>query len=594
MIDEKTEIESEIEPEVESESESEAEAEIVTEEDIGNDESNSEGKIDDDSDSAATPEEIAEVVDMLREYMAYKRRINRIIWGVILVLVIIGIIVGIIQWNKFYNSLRVFDTKTIELGSEVDNDISHYMNHTDEWILRKATLDTTMVDNMKSGTYQAVVHALYQDFLYEIIVEDTTPPTLETEFREYVKVGEPIVCSDIKSIANDLSGMVTVELAIPKDDLYIVVDEFIPENLGDSSVIIVATDINGNVTTSREDFVVENSPFLIGNKDINLVVGTDFDISNYLVVYDDNDGINADSITITSDGFDTNEIGSYVVNYAVTNSHDLLTYESGTINVVDAKDYKENHVSSDDMTSLIDIGYFNYEPLENEDIKEASELVAPCLVNLYTDKLIVEGYSGSKSGSGIIYSIEDDYIYISTNNHVLSDWGRWSDTMQIFTYEGNIFDYHQVDDYVKDENIDIAMFKIPVDLSPTEELLKLKQVYMEPNYDETLEASTKIFAYSPQWNGGKKSYLKDGVLLDETVLPGDVTSTIKEEFNYSFDDWFFGTYNSYHGMSGTGVFDYTGKLIGTVTIYAYVDNYTFSGGVDNEFLPKLYEKIKGE
>lgn len=298
-------------------------------------------------------------------------------------------------------------------------------------------------------------------------------------------------------------------------------------------------------------------------------------------------------------GFDTGVAGDYTVSYAISNNHGLKSEKTQTIHVVDEMgDHEGIALAEADMELLIGLKYFQYEVLNEDNYDAAVERVAPSLVNLFSDELDVpdpERYTGSASGSGCIYKIEKDYIYISSNTHVFRTLDQWTNVLTVYAYDGDTFRLNYLPEPVNDEKVDIGMIRIPISEIPPRILLKLKEIAYAEALDDEFEQDTPIFMYAPQWSGGRQTQLKQLSIVKYENMDAEMRDFAENTEGRTDDGYFISTHGAVGGMSGTGIFDYKGRFVGSCSSHIwYAGHPSYDINVDSEYLPKMYDLLKGE
>lgn len=504
---------------------------------------------------------------------------KRIKTGYIIAAIIVVFLVSIV----LINPLMKFHSRKIELGSSVSSDIKDYVHLYETGLYSGATLDISDVNNMVAGRYEARVKLGFLTFKYKVEIVDTTAPEIQLKEKAYAAIDRPVDPNTLIAGATDLSGTVTV--SVDGKEYYI------PEALGEDTITIKATDISGNSSTAEVTFTVEYPPVIVGAFDNVIKVGSDYNPFDYIAAADKQEGNITDRIQCDEGSINVNAPGDYKLSLSVANSHGLVTKAECTYSVMpDLGGQETKYLSKEDITRLIEYNYFLYEPLKEPDRDAAAKMVAPTLVCIYGDELKVSGYSGAYSGSGAIYRVDPDYIYISTNEHVASGLGKWVNVMDLIIYDGTKIRINYLPDYKVVDGVDIAMYKIPISDIPQKQLLKLRQIYVEEEIDEQMKSGDNIFFYAPNWKGTTKRLDNAKIISFEELSSGDLTQLGK--WGYSKDNQFLSTAVSSHGMSGTGIFDFYGRFVGNCSAGTIgMERGSFDVNIDNEFQARLYSML---
>ena len=505
---------------------------------------------------------------------------KRIKVGYIIAAIVVVILIAIV----LINPLMKFHSKKVELGSQISSDIKDYVNLYETGLYNGATLDVTEVNTMAVGKYEARLKVGFLTFKYKIDVIDTTAPEIMLKEKAYAAIDRPLDPKTIIADATDLSG--TVDVTIEGNT------EYTPTELGEETITVKATDPSGNSTTAEVTYTVEYPPVIVGAFDNIVKASSGYNPLDYIAAADMNEGNINDKLVGELGGFDINKPGEYDASFSVTNNHGLTTSRTCKYTVSASADGTETkYLNSGDIRTLIDYNYFKYTPLSEPDRDSAAKMVAPTLVCIYGDELKVSGYTGAYSGSGVIYSIESEYIYISTNEHVAKGISKWVDVMDIIIYDGTKIRVNYIPDYKVIDGVDIAMFRIPISDIPQNLLLKLRQIYVEEEIDETMKSGDDIFFYAPNWKGNVKR-LDNAKIIDFSELSQNDLNQLSK-WRYSRENQFLSTATASNGMSGTGIYDFYGRFVGNCSSgTSGLERGAFDVNIDNEFQEQLYRKLR--
>lgn len=202
-------------------------------------------------------------------------------------------------------------------------------------------------------------------------------------------------------------------------------------------------------------------------------------------------------------------------------------------------------------------GVLDTASLEAGDVNAAFALVRPCIVQIHVN---------GSYGSGTIYSIEEDYITIITNRHVLDNWNDGDNRYVVF-YDGAVTSAELVG--VSDD-ADVGMIKVVTSDILYEELIHYRSInYSETVFDQ-LGADETVFAIGSD-NEIRNSMLDDRISIygqntgiANSVYSGVVVSTDIYVTNLDKNMIYCYCYAA-PGMSGGGMFDSYGHYIGMLT-----------------------------
>ena len=114
-------------------------------------------------------------------------------------------------------------------------------------------------------------------------------------------------------------------------------------------------------------------------------------------------------------------------------------------------------------------------------------------------------------------------------------------------------------DYVSSQQKnELSIFRIPAGDVPVDTLLKLKQIYVDPDIYSRLSEGDEVVAFAKHWTGTDKDLIR-------RMKVKRLTSSISE-FGL-VDSLLETTSGVVSGMSGTAVIDLRGNLVGLASAY---------------------------
>lgn len=409
-------------------------------------------------------------------------------------------------------------------------------------------------------------------------VVDTKGPDIKVPAHlPYYATNSEYETMDFATEITDASGVAEYYLAVNG----IRTDSIMYSELGSYDIEIVAVDNNGNESSVEFSADFDTVPVFVGVRDeIDIRVGQEFDYHQYFRAFDNTDGDISDRIEFICEAEDFSFVGLYDYECRVTDSHELTTIYQGKIFVGDISN--TNYVlTSEEIDTLNLYDYYSYDVLENDDYDMMLETVRPTLVNL----LKRNAGGGYSFGSGFIYKVDSDFVYIGTVDHVISEMITTIELM-FCDDEDTILNVSVTGCERVDSSSETAMFKIPVSEIPASVLLDVKQVYVDENIYDEIEIGQEIVAYSGHWSNTTPTirdlYVKR---MDEQFLEDSVHCIVT-------------THNTKGGMSGCPIFDLRGKLVAICEGYWGRYNYdTYSYEYEGyqqriEGINELYYRVK--
>lgn len=469
---------------------------------------------------------------------------NRAVKGILITLGII-LLLSAASLAVVFPKSRQF---VVELGEKVPISPTDYLFGY-PFVVDRAVIDVGSVNTGKVGDYTGTVRLLFYNYTLDISVVDTTPPEIIPFAEElYIATGREYGPEDFADQIRDVSGDVNCHILYEGSRR----EQISFPSAGQYELYLEAVDASGNVGTREVLFTVVDPPEIIGAFDRHLPIGTNFDVTRAAAV-DTGDGNITDRLKVDAGDFDPRREGDYTVTYSVSDSHGLVTEKSVTLSVCSRQKlslYRENiSLSQDEMKLLCDAGYFAYKPLDTPDYFKAVNLIEPTLVNF--KQVRSNGYA---AGSGCIYRITPEYIYLLSVKHVMEEVHR---DCRIMFFDGNVVTENI--DYATPQNSnELSLCRIPTSVIPAETMLSLRQVYVDRAIYSKLSKGDEVIAYAKHWSGTDRDYIR-------RMKVKRLSASISE----------FGLYNSLlettegvvNGMSGTAVIDLRGRLAGLASAF---------------------------
>lgn len=210
---------------------------------------------------------------------------------------------------------------SMELGDTVTKEDLLIDPVKDAALLNQADLDA--VNASPVGTYVITSTDGDQSCSCAVTVVDTTPPVLELREVSFF-LGGTAALEDFVVSATDLSGEVSLALKTELDF----------EHPGVTTVVVEATDVNGNVTTGETTLTVKadtTPPVFYGLWSMTVEKHSSPDFTYGVSAYDTLDGYV--DFTVDASGVDTSKRGTYYVYYSAVDSsgNRAVSYRTVTV-----------------------------------------------------------------------------------------------------------------------------------------------------------------------------------------------------------------------------------------------------------------------
>lgn len=238
----------------------------------------------------------------------------------------VDVVVTDANGNSIQQTCRIFyvwmNTEfSMELGDAVTKEDLLIDPAKDAALLNQADLDA--VNASPVGTYVITSTDGGQSCSCTVTVVDTTPPELELQEVSFF-IGGTAALEDFVVSATDLSGEVSLELKTELDF----------EHPGVTTVVVEATDVNGNVTTGETTLTIKadtTPPVFYGLRSMTVEKHSTPDFRQGVSAYDTLDGYV--SFTVDSSSVNTAKRGTYYVSYTAVDSsgNRAVSYRTVTV-----------------------------------------------------------------------------------------------------------------------------------------------------------------------------------------------------------------------------------------------------------------------
>ena len=502
--------------------------------------------------------------------MHTKRKTSIIVLAIgILVLVCLG--TGAFHWYKnIYKLTPTFSTKVFELGEEVPGDKSFYALGSD-WALRNAKLDITQVNDKIAGEYKAYLSFAFQRFEYDVIIRDTVSPiVLPEKDKIYVVPEDNVEPSDFEYRVEDFDD---------KLDTYLEYNGTYAKNMtfaqmGQYRINICCSDSSGNIGKSEVYLVVDTAPEIIVDGEVYAAKGCPIDYLASASAFGDTDGNLSDELVCNASAVKNLETGVYEVIYTVQDSYGLSSQRINEVHILEPEDLQElianRTINRHDYfiygaPNLYDLGV-----MSDENMDAAKEFVHPSVINL-----VHKAGGGYTKGSGFIIEIDDEYIYICTNEHVVVGYNDWN----VCFFEGTSLNGVVVG---KDAEHDVGVVKVSRKDVPLELMEQLGTIHMDYDYWESLDKGTKL-GFNTIDSNGNVIREKEGTLIDIMEKPFWNSSNMYTSLDTEL----------VHGDSGSAIYDAYGNFVTMVYARAEKDGIMTYWGINFKDVISCYENITG-
>lgn len=490
----------------------------------------------------------------------------------------------------------------LEIGNKPETDPAYYLEGSD-WCVALSHVDTSSVKYTKVGRYPIYIYHGFQKHTSYVNVTDTTAPTVTCDIKTKTVVPGNIVSinalglkikdySEIESVMFTKISSTKFYTGLPDEEteamreayrkgLSMEAEEFQFAYGGIYTLTISVSDIFHNTSEITLTLKVEEPPVLEIPNDFYVAKNNEVNFTEYITAWDFiSEDVDEEDVKVDTSQLNLSKEGTYEISFSATDDYGLTATKTANVHVSSQDALQElinTHVVNLSTSVIIgaknlyDSGYYN-----SENIEFVQNIMLPCIVNIENDAL-------ETFGSGFIIEINDEFVTIVTNEHVIS-----SD----LTVDVTFFDAATCSGAVVASNAekDIAFIRIPIDgknsnTSLTSTYVKnLRTVHINKSYWDGLSDDCSItIGYNCINNEGKIWASDTGYMVEKVAVRNwnnykDVNETI-----ISMDP--------IAGTSGSALFDGYGRLVGMIRGYTEYNGYSETVAVPLDEILKYFEII---
>jgi hypothetical protein len=524
------------------------------------------------------------------------------------ILVIFAVIAVLCLGGVFFLKSPLFRVEFVtkethlEIGDTLSQNPADYLDGED-WCVSLSYVDINSVKKTKVGRYPIYIyHGLYKYICY-VNVTDTLAPVVSCDVKnKTISPGETVSVdtlglhiqdhSDIDSIAFTKISSSHFYADLPEENmkemreaylkgLEMYAEEFQFSYGGIYTLTIEVSDIFHNSTEITLNLTVEQPPVITAPNHIYVASAQPVNYLDYIDAWDfiDED-FSKDDLVIDTSEVNMSKAGTYKVYYTGTDSYGLSLTAYSLVHVNSQEALQEminTHEISIEKDIIIgaknpyDIGFY-----KEKSLSDIQELMLPTIVHLENDKL-------DTFGSGFIIEINDEFVTIATNEHVIN-----SDIIIDVTF----FDAATCLGSVVASNAreDIAFIRIPVteegDSSSLDDdyVKTLRTVHINKDYWDKLANNSNLpFCYNCIESDGHVWMSVEGTILEKSVLRDwneytDVSETIIST-------------EPVPGSSGSALYNSEGNLVGMIRGFTDYETYTETVAVPLDRILKYFEMV---
>lgn len=490
----------------------------------------------------------------------------------------------------------------LEIGHMADTNPHFYLSGHDLGIAF-SHVDTSSVKHTMVGRYPVYIYHGFQKFTSYVNVMDTTAPVITCNIKNKTVVPGDIISidslgvqavdySEIESIQftkitstkfySDLPYEQTEELRnLYRNGIAIQGDKFQFSYGGIYTLYICAQDTFYNKSEIELTLTVEEPPILEVPNNFYVADIPQIDFTDYISVWDFiEEDMDVSDVEIDTSKLNLSATGTYPVTFTVTDKYGLTATKTSTVHVgsQDALQALLNQHGVDLTTDVVlgvknvyDIGYF-----EKDDITAAQKAMLPCIVHVKNSVL-------NSFGSGFIIEITDEFVTLTTNQHVIKN----DLIVDVTFYDGTRYSGSVV---AANAEQDIAFIRIPIDGNnadssiPLSYVQKLRTVHINKSYWNSLSDDCKLLI-------GYNCIDENGNIWNNNVGYIVEKEAVRDWNEYKDVNETIVSFPAIPGSSGSALFDGHGQLIGMMRGYTEYSEYTETIAVPLSEILAYFESI---
>jgi len=490
----------------------------------------------------------------------------------------------------------------LEIGETLNKSPDTYLSGRD-WCVALSYVDTSSVKKTKVGRYPIhIYHGFYKYTCY-VNVTDTLAPVVTCDIKnKTISPGETVSVhtlgldiqdhSEIDSIAFTKISSTHFYTGLPQEEmskmeeayrkgLDMFAEEFQFSYGGVYTLTIEVSDIFHNSSEITLNLTVEEPPVIQAPNHIYVASHQKVDYLDHVDAWDfiDED-FNKEDLVIDTSEINMAKTGDYKVYYTATDSYGLSVTAYSIVHVSTQEALQE--LINTQMVSInkdiiigalnpYDIGYYT-----DMSFPEIQEQMLPTVVHIENDKL-------DTFGSGFIIEINDEFVTIATNEHVIN-----SDMLVDISF----FDATACTGSVVASNAreDIAFIRIPIKEEATSSALdddyvkNLRTIHIDKAYWDAIANDSNLgFCYVCINTEGHSWMLVEGTILEKTA--------VRDWNEYKNVNETIISTDPVPGSSGSALYDIHGNLVGMIRGYTDYETYSETIAVPLDRILKYFETI---